>query len=201
MVEDLVLELKRGAKIYIGESISLIAFVMFFVFLPKISFLVESNWGGIIVMGWLGMNTVAITLYALYDFIRIMLGEQKMGENKVQVLVFKTLFFTLFFGVNMFFVMVGSSIAVPVLALMGTFLVLALTKENFEKKVPYMCLGVLWYVALFVITYLGHRVLYMLLYTLIHNITIVGLLTTLLLLGITFFILVLLLKKLNQKEV
>lgn len=199
-MENLILEFKRGSRVYIGETLSVFALALFFVFLPKMTGVVESGIGGKIVLAWFMINATVVVIYSILDFVKLMLEDISVERKFTQAIIFKVMFFGIFFGTNMFMLIIGSSVAVPILALMGTYLVLAVTKEYFNKKVPYVCLGVLWFVTLLVITYLSYRMVYMLIFAVIPNQMVVGLLGTLMYFGLTFFVFVVLLKKLNQKE-
>lgn len=198
-MENLIAEFKRGSKVYIGETLSVFVLALFFMFLPNITGLVETGIGGKIVLAWFAINAIIITIYSVIDFINLMLENVAIDRDFTQVIAFKVLFFGIFFGTNMFILIIGSSIAVPILALMGTYLVLAMTKVYFNKKVPYACLGILWFVTLLVISYVSYRGVYMLLFSVIPNQMIVGLIGTLVYFGLSFFILIVLLKKLNHK--
>ncbi|MGL4345248.1 MAG: hypothetical protein ACRCTE_08630 [Cellulosilyticaceae bacterium] len=194
----LVAEFKKGFKVYLAEIISLIGLLVFFMILPKMSFMLENNMGMIVVMGWFVLNTLGIIIYTLYDFVRMMLEVTDIPENFLQRLMFKVLFFVIFFETNMFLFMVGSSISVPILALMGTFLVLATTREYFNKKAPYMCLGILWFITLFAVSYFAYKMCYILMYSVIPNQMLIGILTAILFFGCAFFIFITLGKKINQ---
>ncbi|MGL4736136.1 MAG: hypothetical protein ACRCW2_01660 [Cellulosilyticaceae bacterium] len=199
-MEILISEFKRGSKVYIGETLSVFALALFFVFLPKMTGLVASGIGGKIVLAWFVINAAIVAVYSIVDFVKMMLEGVVLERSFTQSMIFKVMFFGIFFGTNMFILIIGSSIAVPILALMGTYLVLAMTKVYFNKKVPYVCLGILWFMTLLVVSYVSYRMLYMMLFAVISNQMVVSLLGTLVYFGLTFFIFILLLKKLNKKN-
>lgn len=191
-------ELQRGKKVYIAEAISLVLFMLFLALGPKLDFLRQGNIANGIIFTWLILNVISITFYEIYDFTSLLLKEQKLEANMTQQFLIKILLFLLFFTTNIFLIVVGNSIGIPLLALALTYLILLGAAKTIENKGLLITLGILWFGTFFVLVYLGYPILVMGICTLIKNVAIGEFIIGTLYLLISMFILVKVLKKIDE---
>lgn len=189
MINELKAELVIGKKIYLFELISIILFSVFLGVGVNVEWLNNNVFvANSIVIGWLLINTVVISVYAIYAFIGLLFKEQSLTTHIGRTILYKVFLFIFWFAINSFIFMQASGMAIPIITLGLTFLILAYTKDIFPSKVGLMIAGILWFGVLFIIFYLGYPILFVVLNAIIPNITVITVVMNVLFIGLGMII-------------
>jgi hypothetical protein len=159
MLELMKQELKRGKWVYLGETIS---FALFFAFLSFGAYYPSLQSSAIVGIGlfvWMALNLIVITLYAVYDFVKIVRKEQLLSKQMLLGIVLKIAFFSFFFLANSMAIAPGNNLPITITTLVATYWIVFGARNMLEDKRLLVLLGFLWFIALFFIFGYGHDIL------------------------------------------
>lgn len=207
MLEEIKLELKNGKKIYLFEALSIVAFIFFLVLGAKIPVLTTTPLGNIIMFGWMLVNGLALVVYEMYDFAKLLLNEKKVSKNVIRNLLIKVVLFISLFMINIFPVTalmmlsgmkLGIDMSLPLLALMVGLFIVSLARKTVPSAKVLAVLGCLWFITMFSMLYLVYPLIYIGILSLVKQEMIASTFSSIVMFSIALLIFYQLIKRIKQ---